>query len=936
MWSLFSAVPVKLFIIIFTLTILPACSEQSDANKPPAEDKLANIKSCKIHPPVVSPDGKRRMALIIGVGQYKSEKINDLKGPPEDAKRIYKLLTGDAGYQFPKENVCLLLDAEAGTQAVINAFKQRLIEPAEKDDIVVFYYAGHGSQMTDTNNDEPDNMDETFVLHDSRTDDVLDFVDDEFNHLLGQLYNKTSNISIFLDSCNSGSATRGNYTARFIEPLILKSTDDNVPQTRSVGDSSPDITSDSMPGIVVFTAASDGTSALEHSGHGIFTDALLSSFASASGSPVTYQQASRKIPALILAQQSNQIPYFQGALEQFIFSSERIKKPFAWDITKVVSTNSKDSIHLSGPPMPGMGIGSELRVFPGNTNKVDSQNINNSKATVVIDTMDGLNARGHVNTLVKGTAKIQSGDYAVLVSPSDKKTTITVSLRGKNRPDGIPDAIAENLTRELDNNINAVKVVHIVPQNGDFELSYKKDRGISIIGPENKIRAQFSSASKVIHSLWQHARHRALLQLQGEGGKDFVDNQTLQVQLIPNKIQSKCSSNDKWRQAPANTEQLIPLCHKWQIKISYQKSSKNLPKLLIGGVIQSSDGNSFGLPNDGATIALSPGEEVILPRTFIGQLPLDTTDTLIIFGTQESNPVQWHLLTDITRSDTRGAQSPLQNKIEQYLTQTRGIGEISSSNTDTSTWTMSIVPIRVEANSRFLKAAKNKSVSEYDSREYTIQQFNILPYLPDNEQSPLYQVLQTADQLARASVNDGYPYTQHDWSQGSDAANLQKGIDCSRSIWYAFTRSGLDYNHKNSYLTTKEMAAGDSIMKDEFFRCDNKPLQIGDILVYRDDNRGDGHTIMVIDPKKRIAWGSHGWDGSGKALKIEPDTGVEYQLIKYKKDWQRWDRKTMFKKACWRYKQFTPEISVDSALTHQETRGYQSLKNYCQDKNCAQ
>ncbi len=935
MWSLFSAVPVRLFIVLFSFAILPACSEQTDADNTSSADKLSNTELCNLNTRLTSADGKYRIALIIGVGQYKSEKINDLKGSTADAKRFYKLLTDKAGFQFPKENVCLLLDKDANKKAVINAFQERLIKTAEKDDIVVFYYAGHGSQTTDKNNDEPDNMDETFVLHDSRTDDVLDLIDDEFNILLSQLYKKTSNISIFLDSCNSGTATRGEYTARFIAPLILKS-DDSIHQSRSIGDSTPEAIIDSMPGIVIFTAASDGTSALERSGRGIFTDALLSSFASASGSPMTYQQASRKIPALVLAQQSNQIPYFQGDLEQFIFSSERIKKPFSWDITKVVNAHSNNGIHLSGTPMPGMGIGAELRVFPGNTNKIDSQDIKNSKATIVIDTIDGLNAQGHINTQVKEAAAIQSGDYAVLVSPSDEQTVVTVSFRDKNRAGAIPAPISKNLTRELKNNINASKVIHIVPDNGDFELVYKKDKGISIIGPENKIRAQFTSEQKVIHNLWQHARHRALLQLHGEGGKDFVDNQTLQVQLIPTKTQGKCSNNNKWRQSPANTEQLIPLCHKWQIKVSYQKSSKNLPKLLIGGVIQSSDGNSFGLPNDGSTIALSPGEEVILPRTFVGQLPLDTSDTLIIFGTQETNPVHWYLLTDISRSDTRSTSSPLQSKINQYLTQTRGIGEVSSSNPDTSTWTMSIVPMRVEANSRFLKAKNNNSVSEYDSREYTIQQFNILPYLPDNEQSSLYRVLQTADQLASSSIKDGYPYTQHDWSQGSDAKNLQKGIDCSRSIWYSFTRSGLEYNHKNSYLTTKEMVSDNSLMKDEFIRCDNKPLQIGDILVYRDDTRGDGHTVMVIDPKKRIAWGSHGWDGSGKALKIEPDTGVEYQLIKYKKDWQRWDRKTMFKKACWRYKQFTPEMSADSTLAHEETRGYQSLKNYCQSSKCIQ
>ena len=922
MWSLSYTFPAKFILsVVFLAVLLTSCSEQSNAdNKSIALDK---IKTCQFDRPVVSSDGKRRIALIIGVGQYKKESITDLPGPPEDAKRFYALLTDKNSYQFPARNVCLLLDEQATKHNVISAFRKKLIEPARKDDIVVFYYAGHGSQITDINHDEADNMDETFVLHDSRTDDILDFIDDEFNQLITQLYKKTRNIAIFLDSCNSGTATRGNFLARFTEPLILNATD--FPQSRGTGDSRPDMQFDSMPGLVVFSAASDGTSALERSGRGIFTDAVLTAFAPASTTPKTYRQASRQIPALILARQSNQVPYFQGDLNQFIFSSEHIKKPHAWDITRI----DNGIVYLSGPPLPGMGVGAELRVFPGNSKSFDTRDLKKSKGTLVIDSLTGLNAESHIASNVKGAEPMAAGDFAVLITPADQYASITVSLREASKPGGIPEKLAKQLKDELENNSDARQVVRFIPKDGDFELRYTKDRLISVIGPENRTRAQFSSAAKVIHNLLQHARQRAILQLQGEGGTHFINNQTLQVQLIPAKTQDKCTDTSKWQQAEPNTEQIIPLCHKWQIKVSYQKGQGGQPKLLIGGVVLSSDGSIIGLPYDGRTVALNPGETTVLQEIFQGQLPLDTPESVIIFGTQENNPVPWNQLTDISQSDTRGNISPLQKKIQRYLTLTRGNVFAGYENADTTTWTRSIVPMRVEANSRFLKRQAGEADSEYNSREYTIQNFNILPYLPDDPESPLYKVLQTADQLARASITDGYPYTQHDWSQGSDEKNLAKGIDCSRAIWFAFTRSGLKYNNNNRYITTREMASPDSIMSQEFDRCDNEPLQTGDVLVYRDDQRGDGHTVMVIDPVKRIAWGSHGWDGNAKLLKIKPDTGVEYQLIKFKKDWQRWDRKTMFKKACWRYRQFITEKMASGA-----SRGYQSLKNYCKNRTC--
>ena len=83
------------------------------------------------------------------------------------------------------------------------------------------FYAGHGSMRRDKNGDEPDGLDETLMLHDARSDGVRDLVDDEFHEMLQQLHAKTENITVVLDSCNAGTATRGDagtFVARFFEP----------------------------------------------------------------------------------------------------------------------------------------------------------------------------------------------------------------------------------------------------------------------------------------------------------------------------------------------------------------------------------------------------------------------------------------------------------------------------------------------------------------------------------------------------------------------------------------------------------------------------------------------------------------------------------------------------------------------------------------------
>jgi hypothetical protein len=216
-------------------------------------------------------------------------------------------------------------------------------------------------------------------------------------------------------------------------------------------------------------------------------------------------------------------------------------------------------------------------------------------------------------------------------------------------------------------------------------------------------------------------------------------------------------------------------------------------------------------------------------------------------------------------------------------------------------------------------------------REYTIANFDIRPYLPADEGSVLFKVLTKADWLASASARDGFSYKQHAWTKATDEENLKQGIDCSRAVWFAFTRSGMPYNRGDRYLSTAMMAGQGSPMGDEFESCSDDPtLEIGDILVYRDDGRGDGHVVMVIDPDKRIAWGSHGWDGTPRDLPVEPDTGVEYQKIKYKPDWERWDRGSMKLKSCWRYRRIAEE-----GISFRGQPGSRPLADICNaQRNC--
>ena len=839
-------------------------------------------------------DGYRRLALIVGVGEYRSSRVPDLKGPPNDARRMYEMLTAKDGYNFPRQNVCLLLDDQATTENFRAAFQTALIDRAEPDDVAVVFFAGHGSQKRDSGGDEPDGWDETILLQDARYGDTHDLVDDELNELLVALHKKTRNVTAIFDSCNSGTAARSGsgLVSRFVAPA-------GSTASSGGGDGGFGIASADLEGLIVLTAASDGTPALERNGKGIFTDALLHTLGQASDRPVTYAQLARQVPPLMAAG-SYQIPYFQGDLRRAVFGNRGRPQPRALE---VVSTG--EELALSGPTLPGIGVGAELRIYDGAVEGDAFRDPARAKADAVVVSTDGVSVHARITAVGEESGSVDPGDLAVLLRSADDFRKIRIRLRDGHG--GMGPQRAAKLVRVLNSHSEVSQLVDIVMNGEDFELGLQDDGHLILRGPENRVRNVFSDDTEVPAVLWQHARQRALLQLQGEGGSEFTDNETLLVQLVPAATQSSCADGI-WTQAPPNTNQIVPLCHAWNVKVTLSQDS---PKpLLIGAALLSTDGAMFGLPRNGRTVRLRPGESVIFDEqeTFRGTPPLDNLDRVMVFGTQERNPVAWHNLTQYAEPRAT-SPSGLAHTLERYLRpglRTRG----AIDTIDDSTWTLSSIGLRVEANSRFHAAAAGTGVQE---REYTIPHFDIRPYLPDARQSPLRRVLEIADDLANAASADGVPYKQHDWSAASDAENLAQGIDCSRSIWFAFTRAGLPYNRGNRYLYTGLMVGDESLMRDEFDACPAaEPYQAGDVLVYRSASRGDGHTVMVIDADKRIAWGSMGWDGNAKASNyaIEPDVGVEYQRIKFKPDWKRWDRNDMELSACWRYRRFATEASA--------------------------
>ena len=94
-----------------------------------------------------------------------------------------------------------LLLTKYATAGALSAALLSAAKALKSGDIFFLTYSGHGGQVKDTNGDEADRMDETWVCHDRQ------FVDDELYELWSKF--KTGvRIVVLSDSCHSGTVLR--------------------------------------------------------------------------------------------------------------------------------------------------------------------------------------------------------------------------------------------------------------------------------------------------------------------------------------------------------------------------------------------------------------------------------------------------------------------------------------------------------------------------------------------------------------------------------------------------------------------------------------------------------------------------------------------------------------------------------------------------------
>lgn len=145
------------------------------------------VSSCSLF--LSAPSLPARHALVIGIADYQSTKINDLSYTDDDARSMADLLAAQ-GWRVEET----LIDSDASKAGIILAI-QNLLGRVPKGDYALIYYSGHGVEANGTSYLVPYDYD---VNSNSKL-----ISEDELADLFSK-HAKTDNLIFIADSCFSG------------------------------------------------------------------------------------------------------------------------------------------------------------------------------------------------------------------------------------------------------------------------------------------------------------------------------------------------------------------------------------------------------------------------------------------------------------------------------------------------------------------------------------------------------------------------------------------------------------------------------------------------------------------------------------------------------------------------------------------------------------
>jgi hypothetical protein len=368
--------------------------------------------------------------------------FKNLDGPLNDVAAMRDLLSSPK-FGFDPKNITVLTNpelpqtsplpygklpaAQTTRDGLLAAMRKYMVDLPQSGDTVVFYYAGHGSLRINSKgnklamlvNGKPSHADSTLVASDAWTGNY-DIRDREMTRIFNAALDKGIKLTVLLDSCHSGSFTRGveigqQYTERSLgyDPRDIGEAPDLLPS----GDEAPSPAERKANPALIFSAAQQDQTAKERTfgdtpstaaAHGAFTVALikaLETLPADAPADVVYRQVRATLegegvgdqtPALDASEIRRGQPLFGGA------KSDAGKTRAA-----ALGTDDDGKVLLDAGKLSGIDVGSEFTSITADSQgrqtrlRVESLNGITQSTAKIITPLKATVAAGQVFELTK-------------------------------------------------------------------------------------------------------------------------------------------------------------------------------------------------------------------------------------------------------------------------------------------------------------------------------------------------------------------------------------------------------------------------------------------------------------------------------------------------------------------------------------------------------
>ena len=341
--------------------------------------QISNSKETSKQPP-------RSFALLIGISDYYqlSRRPWPKLNTGQELDTLREILISKWG--FSSDDILTLKNNSATKQNIISSFRHHLIDNVKPGDIVFFHFSGHGQQIPDDNDDEMDGLDESLVPYDAIDRSVAagaktNIRDDElgilFRELAERLHAGTrspGSITVSLDSCFSGTATRGILIERGGPWNVSLDGPKPRPFPRGQMDGPTGLFSagEAAHGnYVLLSASRSDQTAHEENGMGVYSRALIHALAtSPADNTTTYRTLIDKISVEVSSVVPEQSPQLEGNPDSLLFSGKMKSNALASAGHRVLY-DKEGRLRLQAGSIHGITTQSVFSLYPTESTNYD-------------------------------------------------------------------------------------------------------------------------------------------------------------------------------------------------------------------------------------------------------------------------------------------------------------------------------------------------------------------------------------------------------------------------------------------------------------------------------------------------------------------------------------------------------------------------------------